>query len=248
MNKLLVLPLFPGIGLLDMAFEKEGFCVVRGPDLLWGGDIHNFHPPMGCFSGVIGGPPCQAFSRMNNINCKKGYKVCNDNLIPEFERCLIEAKPNWFMMENVPEAPVPDVAEYTINSFVLNNRWVGGVQNRKRRISFGLWYGDDIDLRKFINVVALEQMDFGYAVCANGTAEPGMRKREPSRRGMHRMGYKTAKALQEALFLQGLPDDFLKEAPFTLAGKHHIIGNGVPIPMGLALARAIKEFINHNGN
>lgn len=38
----LVLSLFPGIGLLDMAFEEEGFCVVRGPDLLWGGDIKNF--------------------------------------------------------------------------------------------------------------------------------------------------------------------------------------------------------------
>src|SRR6516164_7336123 len=28
----LVLSLFPGIGLLDMAFEESGFCVVRGPD------------------------------------------------------------------------------------------------------------------------------------------------------------------------------------------------------------------------
>ena len=44
--------LFPGIGLLDMAFEKEGFCVVRGPDLLWGGDIRSFHPPAGKFDGV----------------------------------------------------------------------------------------------------------------------------------------------------------------------------------------------------
>lgn len=33
----MILSLFPGIGLLDMAFEEEGFCVVRGPDLLWGG-------------------------------------------------------------------------------------------------------------------------------------------------------------------------------------------------------------------
>jgi hypothetical protein len=48
----LVLSLFPGIGLLDMAFEEEGFCVVRGPDLLWGGDIKNFHPPRGKFNGV----------------------------------------------------------------------------------------------------------------------------------------------------------------------------------------------------
>jgi len=33
MSPPLVLSLFPGIGLLDMAFEQEGFCVVRGPDL-----------------------------------------------------------------------------------------------------------------------------------------------------------------------------------------------------------------------
>src|SRR6185436_8832391 len=51
----LVLSLFPGIGLLDMAFEEEGFCIVRGPDLLWGGDIRKFHPPAGRFDGVIGG-------------------------------------------------------------------------------------------------------------------------------------------------------------------------------------------------
>lgn len=33
----LILSLFPGIGLLDRAFEECGFCVVRGPDILWGG-------------------------------------------------------------------------------------------------------------------------------------------------------------------------------------------------------------------
>lgn len=50
----LVLSLFPGIGLLDMAFEAEGFCVVRGPDVLWGGDIRTFHPPADVFEGVSG--------------------------------------------------------------------------------------------------------------------------------------------------------------------------------------------------
>jgi DNA (cytosine-5)-methyltransferase 1 len=43
------LSLFPGIGLLDKAFELEGFCVVRGPDVLWGGDVRGFHPPAGRF-------------------------------------------------------------------------------------------------------------------------------------------------------------------------------------------------------
>jgi DNA (cytosine-5)-methyltransferase 1 len=59
---MLVLSLFPGIGLLDLAFEEEGFCVVRGPDVLWGGDVRRFHPPAGKFYGIIGGPPCQSFS------------------------------------------------------------------------------------------------------------------------------------------------------------------------------------------
>src|SRR5713226_9467971 len=77
----LVLSLFPGIGLLDMAFEEEGFCVVRGPDVLWGGDIRRFHPPAGVFAGVIGGPPCQAFSRLAIMVRHNGYEPKFGNLI-----------------------------------------------------------------------------------------------------------------------------------------------------------------------
>lgn len=87
----LVLSLFPGIGLLDMAFELEGFCVARGPDVLWGGDIRRFHPPAGKFDGVIGGPPCQAFSRLAHMVRANGYTPKFGNLIPEFERCVHEA-------------------------------------------------------------------------------------------------------------------------------------------------------------
>src|SRR5581483_3105563 len=105
----LVLSLFPGIGLLDMAFEQEGFCVVRGPDVLWGGDIRSFHPPSGVFDGVIGGPPCQAFSRLRHLVEHNGYQLA-ENLIPEFERCVCEARPTWFVMENVPGAPEPSIA------------------------------------------------------------------------------------------------------------------------------------------
>ena len=57
MNARLILSVFPGIDLLGTAFEPEGFCVVRGPDLLWGGDIRRFSRPAGHFCGVIGGPP-----------------------------------------------------------------------------------------------------------------------------------------------------------------------------------------------
>ena len=103
----MVLSLFPGIGLLDMAFEEQGFCVVRGPDLLWGGDIKRFHPPAGRFDGVIGGPPCQAFSALRHLVEHNGYEVA-ENLIPEYERVVSEAQPRWFLMENVPDAPAGD--------------------------------------------------------------------------------------------------------------------------------------------
>ena len=134
-----MLSCFPGIGLFDMAFEEAGFCVVRGPDILWGGDIRTFNPPAGRFDGAIAGPPCQAFSRLRHLVEHNGYKVA-DNLIPEFERVVSEAEPQWFVMENVEAAPLPVVAGYAVQSVLFNNRWAGGEQNRVRRFSFG-WHG-----------------------------------------------------------------------------------------------------------
>lgn len=89
-NKL-VLSLFPGIGLLDRAFEEAGFCVVRGPDILWGGDIRNFHPPENHFWGIIGGPPCQDFSSLRRA-LPTGYGL---EMLGEFARCVTEANPEW---------------------------------------------------------------------------------------------------------------------------------------------------------
>ena len=113
---MLVLSLFPGIGLLDMAFEQEGFTIVRGPDVLWGGDIRRFHPPAGVFDGVIGGPPCQTFSRLAIMTRFNGHEPKFGNLIPEFERCVQEAQPRWFLMENVRDAPLPLVSGYARTS------------------------------------------------------------------------------------------------------------------------------------
>ena len=139
----LVLSLFPGIGLLDMAFEEAGFCVVRGPDVLWGGDIRKFHPPAGKFEGVIGGPPCQSFSSLVHLVRANGHEPRFGNLIPGFERCIAEAAPAWFVMENVPNAPTPKIEGYGVKSFLLDNSRLGEdnfgqEQRRVRRISFGL--------------------------------------------------------------------------------------------------------------
>lgn len=230
MNAPLVLSLFPGIGLLDRAFEEEGFCVVRGPDLLWGGDVRTFHPPAGKFDGVIGGPPCQAFSKIRHIAKARGQKADWPNLIPEYERCIEETQPRWFVMENVPDAPEPDIDDYVVRCYIANNRHFGGVQSRTRRISFGTSEGRRLPF----DVELFEPLEYMPAVTsANGGNE---------KYGVHTHGY----SVPDAAKYQGLPEDFLSDAPFTKHGKLKCIANGVPLPMGRAIARAVKRAMGYD--
>jgi DNA (cytosine-5)-methyltransferase 1 len=241
----LVLSLFPGIGLLDRAFEAEGFTVVRGPDLLWGGDIRSFHPPAGKFDGVIGGPPCQCFSSLSNINrVKYGESSLAPNLIPDFERVVREAWPRWFLMENVPRAPQPEVEGYCVNPVVLNNRWLGEEQARVRRFTFGA----DWRIAERFN------MNYGeFATLLNPIHEPtacatsGGRRRTPrrDRRGNLQSAILLNRTRADLARLQGLPEDFLADAPFTEREKMRVIGNGVPLPMGRAVAQAVKRALGY---
>lgn len=240
----LVLSLFPGIGLLDMAFEVEGFCVVRGPDLLWGGDVRRFHPPAGRFDGVIGGPPCQAFSRLRHLVEHNGYKVA-ENLIPEYERVVSEAEPAWFIMENVPAAPAPHVPGYSVTSRLLSPRWIGEEQSRLRRFSFGCSIGDSNRFRLDEEIVALESPTFEPAICSGKSSSVpvkiggGGRLKRTAAAGLRR---ETSPGgfFDHAVRVQGLPADF-DLPPFTVAAKVKAVGNGVPIPMGRAVARAVKR-------
>lgn len=233
-----VLSLFPGIGLLDRAFEEHGFCVVRGPDLLWGGNIKRFHPPAGRFDGVIGGSPCQCFSRLAHIVRYNGYEV-GENLIPEFERVVGEAAPAWWVMENVLEAPLPQVAGYLVDPSVLDNRWLGEVQSRKHRFSFGTRDGR----RLYYETAALDRADWDYRVCASDFRRTPVKLKAGGNPKKYRKGSLAtrgrARKLPEALELQGLPGDFFDNSPFTVRGKGEMLGNGVPMFMGRALARAV---------
>jgi DNA (cytosine-5)-methyltransferase 1 len=239
----LILSLFPGAGLLDMAFEEAGFCVVRGPDLLWGGDVKLFHPPAGHFAGIIGGPPCQAFSQLRFMVIQRhGAGALAENLIPQYERCVAEAAPTWFLMENVPAAPEPAIAGYAVQSFILNNRWVGGEQNRVRRFSFGVLGSEPVDLRRYIEIHALEMMEYSPAVLASGNKQSGVTIRlDREGRPRKKIGadYASRQTVAEALRLQGLPENFFEGSPLTVEGQQKVIGNGVPRPMGRAVADAI---------
>lgn len=123
---MLVLSLFPGAGLCEYGFTRKGDTVVRGPDKLWGQDIKDFKGMEGKFDLIIGGPPCQLFSR-GNISGK------GVNLIPEFMRVFEECKPRYAVMENVilaqkasPDWPYVDIIDSDI----------GGLTKRKRRFWF----------------------------------------------------------------------------------------------------------------
>ena len=128
----LVLSLFPGVGLLDRAFEDAGFCVVRGPDLLWGGDVRRFHPPAGCWFGVIGGPPCQDFSSARRSD-PTGNGLA---MLGEFSRVVREAEPEWWLCENVATVPDLRIEGYGWQRLDINQAWYANI-SRLRHVQFG---------------------------------------------------------------------------------------------------------------
>jgi DNA (cytosine-5)-methyltransferase 1 len=235
----LVLSLFPGIGLLDMAFELEGFCVVRGPDVLWGGDVRKFHPPAGRFEGIIGGPPCQAFSTLARLNRAQGKRIA-DNLIPEFERVVRDAQPQWFVMENVPQAPVPSVENYIVRDATVRDFEVGGKTTRERRFCFGTRDGTPLLVEP---VIPFPQKPKRTVTCDSREHSTGNRIRNRPQEVAHGLLPAMGAVLPwaEICERQGLPADFLSDAPFTSGGKRKMLGNGVPLPMGRAIAKAVKE-------
>ena len=211
---MLVLSVFPGIDLFGRGFEAEGYCVVRGPDLLWGGDIRAFHPPAGCFDGVIGGSPCQDFSKLRRTP-PTGYGL---EMLNEFCRVVAESQPHWFLLENVPTVPDIRVDGYTIQRLDLNARECGASQNRPRHFQFGSRDG-------LVIVPAREVTQPGQSQPAVLSTEG----RRPDRRGW-----------REFCALQGLPPDF--ELPnMSRTAKYAAVGNGVHVAVARTLARAIRE-------
>jgi len=222
----LVLSLFPGADLFGKAFEDEGFCVVRGPDVLWGGDIRTFHVPPGRFDGIIGGPPCQVFSKAHNNG-----KATHQNLIPEFMRIVAEAKPTWAVMENVTNATGCDWTRV-----VLRDYDCGGLTYRRR----GFWfYG--------IPVAPIPPHREGeplYSVLAsswknrNGTFMSTTKDRIPPPEAAYRQGFPGL----DTRIMDAQPAGVSQTARKVLAT--HMLGNGVPLAMGQWVAQHVKRCVN----
>ena len=211
---MLILSLFPGIDLLGRGFEAEGCCVVRGPDWLWSGDIRTFHPPAGRFDGIIGGSPCQDFSiaRRNVPPTGEGLE-----LLAEFARCVDEAQPEWWLLENVPTVPDVAIEGYHVHRRALRDNECGGKQARLRHFQFGSKRGWVLELATIRPTAPAQPA----ALASEG--------RRPARR-----------SFADFCELQGLPRDF--DLPgYSREGKYRAVGNGVPLAMARTLARAICE-------
>ena len=215
-NSYLVLSIFPGIDLLGRAFEEAGYCVVRGPDLLWGGDIYTFHPPAGVFAGVIGGPPCKGESKARQYGGLKPLAT----LSHEFDRIVQEAAPDWWVMEAVIKHEAPYVVK-------LSPRWLGEKQSRRR------YFHSNHDLEPYLEPALFEHPVFKHAVTAANRAG----KQGTVQRKVH-SAFATY-SFREMCELQGLPAGF-ELGGFTMKLKYEVVGNGVPLSMGRQIARAVE--------
>ncbi len=222
---MLVLSLFPGADLRGLAFEQVGFVVVRGPELMLGQDIRDWHSLPGRFDGVIGGPPCKSFSRV----CK-GNRPTQGNLIPEFERVVAESQPVFWVMENVPAAPVPDAARW---SAVLDAWAFGAGQHRRKRFSSNLVLDP--------TPVPDDQRCPDPLPCVTAYEHRGCDRRKAGRKLGRRM---TLAEVNEAM---GLRADFATPC-LKVEYSYMVRGNGVPLPMGRAVAEAVRQVLGASGS
>ncbi len=214
----LVLSVFSGVDLFRKGFEELGFCVVSASDSDVGFDIRNFTPIGGRFDGIIGGSPCQDFSMLNrNRNLVDGYGV---QMLREFERIVLTAKPKWFVLENVPQVPDICVDGYFIQRVNLNAKHYGSKQNRNRCFQFGSLDNRVFVLPKKCDVVA------NVACCV--VASEGKKQNR--------------RTFADVCELQGLPRDY-NLPRFTQTAKYRAVGNGVPLHLGRAVAFGVVNSI-----
>ena len=236
-EKQVVLSLFPGADLFGKAFESRGFCVVRGPELLLGQDIRDFHVPPGKFDGVIGGPPCTKFLVCRN---RKQSPDAVD-LINEFARIVDEAKPKWMVMENVRGAK---------DSLHIRNDWLartvrdydcGGLTHRIRTF----WFWPE-SVAEVIDVPEVRREWPGplHTLCASDG-------RRGVKGGWHAQGF-AGIGIRAAAEVQGYPEigEVLHECRNKGINKHlgvRYLGNGVPRAMGEWVADQVVRWLEKQG-
>ncbi len=215
----LVLSIFPGLDLLGREFERVGFTLLRGPDLLWGGNIKSFHTRPGLFDGVIGGPPCQWNSQLAKLGNVKA-----EDLTHEFLRIVEEAQPKWAVMENVRGLLKAGIMPADWSAMKLRDWDCGGKTFRTRVF----WIFPAMLILSAPKRLGKPE----YSVLA--TSWKGHDSRNKKMR-MH-----SNLTIEQAAELQGYPE--LAE-PLKPLGKRYavsLLGNGVPRAMAAYIAEAIS--------
>ncbi|MCH8831071.1 MAG: DNA cytosine methyltransferase [Planctomycetes bacterium] len=182
---------------------------------MWDDLIEGFHAPAGRFAGVIGGPPCQHYSDAN----RRRNTAEGDRLLREFLRVVDEARPQWFLMENVRNVPDVRLHGYAVQRLDINDLDCGGRQRRLRHIQFGHVDG---------HIIRPPRTNGSRPV----TPIPTITTKQKSRHARH-CRRSAAQGLQTPLPLRSL----------TKTARRRVIGNAVPLSIGLALADAV----NHRG-
>lgn len=216
----LILSTFSNIGMLDIGFKEAGFCVVSAGDLILGKhhDIKNFHAPSGKFNGVIGGSPCQNFSKLNrNPDPQKGIELMN-----EFKRIVIESACDWWLLENVPESPDLEINGYHIQRFMLNAKHCNSNQNRNRKFQFGSKTGLFLSIKR-------DPSPLNVQSCVTASEGKNTERR----------------TWTEFCKLQGF-DNAIDLNDFTQTARYKLVGNGVHLNVSRKVANAIREATEGN--
>lgn len=207
----LVLSLFPGAGLLDRGFEQAGFCIVRGPDTVFGQRIEDFHAPISHFEGVIGGPPCQDFSRWRR-RPPTGHGI---RMLKQFARVVTETRPLWWLMENVPGVPDVHIAGFTTQRFNLFAWEFGCRQSRNRSFQFGS--------RDAVPLIVSRRTQSQFKKLVPVSFSKDIRRN-----------------FADVCESMGLPRWFDLPG-LSRTAKFRAVRNGVPVPMARGVAEAIRD-------
>ena len=176
MKKIKTIDLFCGCGGLSLGFQNAGFDIVAAYDN-WKPAIDvyrmNFEHPIYeqdladertqaeikelSPDIIIGGPPCQDFSSAGHRNVNLGRAV----LTTTYCDIITTIRPQYFLMENVPEITKKDIltevlerfkdAGYGLSSAVLDASLCGVPQSRKRYVLVGCLEEEDGFLQKFLD-------------------------------------------------------------------------------------------------
>ncbi len=209
----LVLSVFSGIDLLGKGFEKNGFCVVGGIDIIFDRDIRDFHPVSNKFDGIIGGSPCQDFSKARRSK-PTNYGL---EMMEEFKRVVLESNCKWFLLENVPTVPDIKINGYYVQRFCLSPNDLGFSQSRKRHFQFGT--KDNLSL-------IFERTKYKGSIEKCITVTEGNRTER--------------RDFEDVCKLQGL--DYVPTlSEFNRKGKYKLLGNAVHYGVACEIAKRIRD-------